>query len=119
MVLDKRVGFLGAGQMAEALARGFLSKKVVTHINVSDPSADRKELFRTFGCTPCSSNAEVRSEELVRETFLIILGKPELGVGVLGADSKLPTLSSSHSGRCQLRYRILSRQARLYSQGES
>ncbi len=59
MVLDKRIGFLGAGQMAEALARGFLSKGVVTNISVSDPSPERKELFRGFGCTPRSSNDEV------------------------------------------------------------
>ena len=59
MQLDKRIGFLGAGQMAEALARGFLSKGVVTDINVCDPSPERKELFRAFGCTPHSSIAEV------------------------------------------------------------
>lgn len=59
MPLDKRIGFLGAGQMAEALARGFISKSVVTDVNVCDPSPERLELFRTFGCTPRSSNAEV------------------------------------------------------------
>jgi len=53
------VGFIGAGQMAEALARGFLGKRVVELVSVNDPSEDRKELFRSFGCTPRADNLDV------------------------------------------------------------
>ncbi|KAF5827064.1 pyrroline-5-carboxylate reductase [Dunaliella salina] len=79
MVLEKRVGFLGAGQMAEALARGFLSKGVVSHISVSDPSDSRKDLFRNFGCIPRSSNAEVVSNSDI--VFLAV--KPDTIAKVL------------------------------------
>eukprot|EP00878_Enallax_costatus_P019742 GHUV01020836.1.p1 GENE.GHUV01020836.1~~GHUV01020836.1.p1 ORF type:complete len:243 (+),score=45.91 GHUV01020836.1:192-920(+) len=61
MVLDKRIGFMGAGQMAEALARGLIDRGVVpvSQICCSDPSQGRKELFRGFGATPYDTNVEV------------------------------------------------------------
>lgn len=61
MSLNKRIGFMGAGQMAEALARGLIDKGVVqaSQICCSDPAAARKELFRSLGATPYDSNLEV------------------------------------------------------------
>lgn len=61
MSLNKRIGFMGAGQMAEALARGLIDKGVVqaSQICCSDPAAARKELFRSLGATPYDTNLEV------------------------------------------------------------
>ena len=61
MSLNKRVGFIGAGQMAEALARGFVARGVVTvsAITATDPVAARKEVFKSFGANVSGSNAEV------------------------------------------------------------
>lgn len=63
MVLDKRIGFMGAGQMAEALARGLIDRGVVqaSQICCSDPSKARKELFQGFGATAHETNLEVSS----------------------------------------------------------
>lgn len=61
MSLNKRIGFMGAGQMAEALARGLIDKGVVhaSQVCCSDPAAARKELFRSLGATPYDTNLEV------------------------------------------------------------
>ena len=51
MVLDKHVGFIGAGQMAEALARGFSDKGIVPadHMHCTDISKARRDLFQEMG----------------------------------------------------------------------
>jgi pyrroline-5-carboxylate reductase len=61
MTLNKRIGFMGAGQMAEALARGLIDKGVVSasQICCSDPAGTRKQLFRDLGATPYDTNLEV------------------------------------------------------------
>jgi pyrroline-5-carboxylate reductase len=61
-MLDKRIGFIGAGQMAEALARGLVSKGVVAAENIyaADPTQERKEVFRSFGANPVDTNVGVR-----------------------------------------------------------
>ncbi|KAF6257911.1 pyrroline-5-carboxylate reductase [Scenedesmus sp. NREL 46B-D3] len=61
MSLNKRIGFMGSGQMAEALARGLIDRGVVpaSQICCSDPAPARKELFRGLGCTPYDTNFEV------------------------------------------------------------
>jgi NADP oxidoreductase coenzyme F420-dependent len=61
MSLDKRIGFMGSGQMAEALARGLLDRGVVRadQICCSDPAPARKELFASLGATPYDTNLEV------------------------------------------------------------
>ncbi|GLI59243.1 hypothetical protein VaNZ11_001089 [Volvox africanus] len=60
-VLDKRIGFLGSGQMAEALARGLIKRGLVTaeRIACNDPNPVRKELFKSFGAMPYDSNVDV------------------------------------------------------------
>lgn len=57
----KRVGFIGAGQMAEALARGFIAKGVLQagDITANDPSAERKKVFQSFDAKAAASNIEV------------------------------------------------------------
>ncbi len=61
--LEKRVGFIGAGQMAEALARGFISKGVVkaSDMVATDPVAARRDVFESFSVKPVTSNAEVHT----------------------------------------------------------
>jgi pyrroline-5-carboxylate reductase len=61
MAIDKRIGFMGAGQMAEALARGLINKGVVTprQITATDPVPARKELFKGLGANPVDTNLEV------------------------------------------------------------
>lgn len=60
-MLDKRIGFIGAGQMAEALARGFISKGVIKAGNIfaADPTQERKEVFRSFNTNPVDTNIAV------------------------------------------------------------
>ena len=63
---DKKIGFLGAGQMAEALARGFVNQGIVKaeNIRATDPMAERKEVFRSFGAVAVDTNAAVSSRTL-------------------------------------------------------
>lgn len=57
----KRVGFIGAGAMAEALAKGFIAKQVVDAKDIwcTDPSQSRIDLFKEFGCNPAADAVEV------------------------------------------------------------
>lgn len=67
MVETRRIGFLGAGQMAEALARGFIAKGVVTadRISATDPATARKDLFRSFGASGYDTALEVCADTLL------------------------------------------------------
>lgn len=58
---DKKIGFLGAGQMAEALARGFINKGVIKaeNIRATDPMAERKEVFRSFKAVALDTSMQV------------------------------------------------------------
>ena len=48
MALDKKIAFIGGGNMAEALIKGILSADVVTagRVAVTDPSSARLTLLR-------------------------------------------------------------------------
>jgi pyrroline-5-carboxylate reductase len=61
MAEGKKIGFIGAGQMAEALARGFVNAGIAQagDIRATDPMEVRKEVFRSFGAVAVDSNAEV------------------------------------------------------------
>jgi hypothetical protein len=61
--MEKRIGFIGAGQMAEALARGFIAKGIcrAEHMFATDPVQERKEVFRSFKTNPVDGNIEVRA----------------------------------------------------------
>lgn len=63
---NRKIGFIGAGQMAEALARGFINKAVVRAENIcaTDPVAARKDVFRSFGAVAVDTNAEVRLSQV-------------------------------------------------------
>eukprot|EP01026_Neomeris_dumetosa_P065832 TRINITY_DN6331_c0_g1_i8.p2 TRINITY_DN6331_c0_g1~~TRINITY_DN6331_c0_g1_i8.p2 ORF type:complete len:274 (-),score=45.88 TRINITY_DN6331_c0_g1_i8:103-924(-) len=58
------VGFLGAGNMAEAMARGFVDKGILkaNQIVCYDINEARKEVFVKFGASVRSSNVDVVSE---------------------------------------------------------
>jgi pyrroline-5-carboxylate reductase len=58
---SKRIGFIGAGQMAEALARGFINKNIIKASNVyaTDIMEVRKEVFASFGANAADTNSEV------------------------------------------------------------
>lgn len=62
MPSETKIGFIGAGQMAEALARGFINQNMVEagHVFCTDPVEARKEVFRSFGTVPVDGNIAVR-----------------------------------------------------------
>ncbi len=58
------IGFIGAGQMAQALAAGFANSDSSISFCVSDPSEDACEAFREKTldrCQVCATNAQVAS----------------------------------------------------------
>jgi len=61
MNLSKTIGFIGAGQMAEALARGFAARGIATPAQMwaTDPVAARRDVFADFGATAVETNVEV------------------------------------------------------------
>lgn len=63
MVLDKGVGFIGAGQMAEALARGFINKGVIAagNVHATDIAKARRDLFESIGAHSYEQNVQVRT----------------------------------------------------------
>lgn len=50
MSTQKNIGFLGAGAMAEALARGFVDKGVIkaAQLYCTDPNPARNDVFSTL-----------------------------------------------------------------------
>jgi len=80
--LDQTIGFLGAGNMAEALIKGILASKLVepTRVWGSDPRQTRcNELASTYGI-----HATVDNLELVRQCDLLVLSvKPQILPAVL------------------------------------
>ncbi|KAF8057129.1 pyrroline-5-carboxylate reductase [Scenedesmus sp. PABB004] len=79
--MSRRIGFMGSGQMAEALARGLIERSVVapSAICCSDPAQARKELFRGLGATPYDTNLEVAKNSDV----LFVSVKPQYVHAVL------------------------------------
>ena len=55
------LGFIGAGQMAEAIARGLDRAGVlpVSRMFAADVNADRCQVFTSLGASVCSSNVQV------------------------------------------------------------
>jgi pyrroline-5-carboxylate reductase len=87
--IDKTIGFLGAGNMAEALIRGLLHAQVPpVQIGASGPRSERVgELVGRYGIRGTTSN-----QELVTGSEIVILAvKPQiLGRVLLEVASKLP-----------------------------
>jgi pyrroline-5-carboxylate reductase len=79
--ISKKVGFIGAGQMAEALARGFVKRGVVEagDIYATDPAAGRKDVFKSFG-----TNAVDTSSDVVKSAEVVFIAvKPQYVTQVL------------------------------------
>ena len=91
MKIEGTVGFVGTGNMAEALIRGLLHAKVVTAAQVvgSDPRPERcEELRKKYGITTTTDNLEVAR----RSSILVAAVKPQVMQPVLAeiADSLQP-----------------------------
>src|SRR5574341_2007499 len=77
MALDKKIAFLGGGNMAEALIKGLIAAGTAKpeQILVTDMSADRLEhLKKAYGITAQKSN-----QDAAREASIIVLSvKPQV-----------------------------------------
>jgi pyrroline-5-carboxylate reductase len=82
-VIDRRIGFLGAGNMAQALVRGLLSSGLVEteNLRASDPSEERRSLLsREHAVTTHADN-----ESLARWANVLVLAvKPQVLDAALG-----------------------------------
>lgn len=70
------LGFIGAGQMAEAIARGLdrVCTLPASRMFAADLSEGRRQVFRSLGASVCDSNAQV-----VERTDIVILAvKPQV-----------------------------------------
>jgi pyrroline-5-carboxylate reductase len=87
------IGFLGAGKMASALARGWLQAGLTStdRVIASDPAPGAREVFqRETGCRAVAENNEV----VTASELLVLAVKPQTLAGVL-AEIR-PGLSSRH-----------------------
>jgi pyrroline-5-carboxylate reductase len=87
-MIAKNIGFIGAGQMAKALAGGWVNAKLVSanQIRAYDPNAESLQSIATaaMGLKSCSSNLEV-----VEQADVVVLAvKPQLVTTVLTALAK-------------------------------
>jgi len=82
-MIAKKIGMIGAGQMAQALAVGFVRKGLLApqDILASDPSEEARRRFReATGCQTTEHNLEVvRAQEII-----ILAVKPQVLRRVLG-----------------------------------
>jgi pyrroline-5-carboxylate reductase len=95
----KKLGFIGAGNMGEALIRGLLEKKVfkATEIIAADPEPKRRQkLARTLGIETTTKNPEV----IVNAPAIVVAVKPQIIDTVLeDAKRALEQTSQAQAGR--------------------
>lgn len=77
LAANTRVGFIGAGQMAEAIARGLDRSGLVPadRMYASDVNVSRTQVFESLGTSICSSNSKVTPDILhcwIPRMFLFI-----------------------------------------------
>lgn len=79
----KRIGFIGAGNMAEAITRGLIDSRTVDadRIVASDVAADRLQIMaETYGIATTDDNRQV----LEGADIIILAIKPQVAASVLG-----------------------------------
>jgi len=98
-----RLGLIGAGHMAEAIARGALERGVLPagSLCAADPSPARLALFASFGVTPLADNAAV----VAASDAVMLAVKPQV----------LPALSADFGGLDRERQTVISIMAGLGS----
>lgn len=76
-----QLGFIGAGQMAEAIARGLDRAGVLptSRMCAADVNATRCQVFQSFGVSVCESNAQV----VDKSDVLLLAVKPQVVEKVL------------------------------------
>ncbi len=80
-MIETTIGFIGAGNMAEAIVKGLLEKKVVepSSLTLSDPSDARREYFKSQGLNTTTDNAA-----LAQQADVVVLAvKPQVMASVL------------------------------------
>jgi pyrroline-5-carboxylate reductase len=81
MLEDKRIGFIGGGNMAEALIKGLLAGGVPsTSIYVAEPYAERRNFLEERYAVKCE---EVNSTVIVDSDIIILAIKPQVADKVL------------------------------------
>jgi pyrroline-5-carboxylate reductase len=88
------IGFIGSGNMAEALIRGILAGKVYppSGVFVSDVRQERlQELAQKYGVTPCETNVQVveRAGIVVLSVKPQVMGDALQGIKAAGTERKL------------------------------
>ena len=80
----RRLGFIGAGAMAEALARGFSQAGACSAVTACDLSEERRRVFEGHGFATCASVAEVAAASDV----VFVAVKPGVVKPVLTANAE-------------------------------
>ena len=72
------IGFIGAGNMAEAIARGLLRSALYrpSEIRATDPNSDRQKLFVEDLGIPCTSGGASCSETAPNSDVVVLATKP-------------------------------------------
>lgn len=83
---DKRLGVIGAGNMAEALIRGVVGTELISpdKILACDPAQERRLVFQSIGCQVADNAAAAAEMEV-----LLLSVKPQMVRDVLGNIGKL------------------------------
>jgi pyrroline-5-carboxylate reductase len=78
---DKRLGFIGAGNMAEAICRGVLHAGLLNApaVAAADPDEARRDRFTEMGVATLSDNAEL----VARSDVVVLAVKPQMMLDVL------------------------------------
>jgi pyrroline-5-carboxylate reductase len=80
-LVDKRIGFLGGGAMAQALASGLVASGVPTEaVAASDPDRARREALKT---APGIETFETNADLVARSDLVVLAVKPGLVQAVL------------------------------------
>ncbi len=79
--LGYKLGFIGAGNMAEAIARAAINQNIVApgQIIASDPTEARRQLFDSLGITVTTENAQV----IAQAEQVILAVKPQMFPNVI------------------------------------